>query len=107
MKNVYLILAIIGFIVPNIFAIQETLASGNILLWTDPLATMQGMFANRIASAFVADLLIVVMVFFVWSFYEAKKYQFKNLWVIWILTMLFGLSGTLPLFLYLIENKKE
>lgn len=98
MKNIYLILAVLGFIIPNIFAVQETIASGNILLWTNPMATFQGMFANRIATTFVVDLMIVVLVFFVWSLQESKKYQIKNLWVIWALTMFFGLSGAMPLF---------
>ena len=105
MKKLYLILAIIGFIAPNIFVIQESLATGNILLWLDPAATMSGMFANRIATAFMVDLLIVVIVFFIWSWYEAKKYKIKKVWIIWILTMLFGIAGTFPLFLYLRENK--
>jgi hypothetical protein len=107
MKKIYLILAIIGFIAPNILVVIESVETGNILLWIDPKATVNGMFANRIASAFVIDLLFAVLVFFIWTYYEGKKYQMKNIWVIWVLTMLFGMAGSLPLFLYLKEKRKD
>ena len=107
MKKRYFLLAILGFIVPNIFVIQESIATGNILLWLDPIATFNGMFANRIASAFMTDLLFVVLVFFLWSYHEAQKYQIKNVWLIWLLTMLFGIAGAFPLFLYLREDKRS
>lgn len=100
MKNLYLILTIIGFIGPNIFVAMESIETGNYLLYAHPLATIEGMFANRISTIFIIDLLIAVLVFFVWSYQEAKKYQINNLWIIWALTMLFGLSATFPLFLY-------
>jgi len=107
MKNIYLILAIAGFIAPNIFVAIESVETGNVLLWLDPGATLRGMFGNRISTAFIVDLLVAVFVFFFWTYREAKQYQLKNVWIIWVLTMLFGMAGTLPLFLYLIENKKQ
>ncbi|NJN42345.1 MAG: DUF2834 domain-containing protein [Flammeovirgaceae bacterium] len=42
---------------------------------------------------------------FYWTYNEAKKYQLKNVWQIWVLTLLFGMAGTLPLFLYWREKK--
>jgi hypothetical protein len=107
MKNLYLILALIGFIAPNIYVAMVSIETGNILLWLDPTATLNGMFGNDISTAFILDLLVVVFVFFIWSYYEAKKYTIKNVWIIWVLTMLFGLAGTFPLFLYLREKSKE
>lgn len=77
------------------------------MLWMRPLDTFQAMFANNVSSAFAVDLLLVVVVFMVWSYGVAKKHQLKGLFVIWGLTMLLGLSGTFPLFLYLLERKKE
>jgi hypothetical protein len=106
MKQVYLILAVIGFIAPNIFVYQESVENGNILLWTDPASTIAGMYANTISTAFVVDLLVVVLVFFIWTYFESKKFHMKNTWIIWILTMMFGMAGTFPLFLYLREKKK-
>ena len=100
MQRTYLLLAIAGFIAPNILVAIESYETGNILLWLHPMATVSGMFANRISSAFVIDLLFAVMVFFVWSYSEAKKCEMKNVWKIWLLTLLFGMAGALPLFLY-------
>ena len=107
MKNVYLLLTIIGFVAPNIFVFMVSVDTGNILLWRDIPTTFANMFANDTSSAFMVDLLLVVLVFFIWSYREAKKYKIKNLWFIWLLTMSLGLSGTFPLFLYLREKKRE
>ena len=104
MKNIYLTLAIVGFIAPSILVSIESLETGNILLYTNPLATIEGMFVNRISSIFMIDLLFTVMVFFIWSFSEKKKYDIKNVWIVWLLTMLLGLAGGFPLFLYLKER---
>lgn len=104
MKNLYLILAIIGFIVPNVWVTIESVETGNILLWLDPRATVQGMFENRISTAFIVDLLVVVFVFIIWTYHEAKKFRVKNVWAIWVLTLIFGMAGPFPLFLYLREK---
>lgn len=104
MKNIYLTLAIVGFVAPSILVFIESLETGNILLYTNPLATIEGMFANRISSIFMIDLLFAVMVFFIWSISETKKYDIKNVWIVWLLTMLLGLAGGFPFFLYLKEK---
>lgn len=107
MKNIYLGLTILGFIIPNIFVAIESLESGNILLYANPSATIQGMFANRIATIFSIDLLFAVMVFFIWSNQERKKYKMNHVGWIWALTLLFGLAGGLPMFLYLRSKNDE
>ena len=107
MKNTYLILAIIGFIAPNVLVAVETFETGNALLYLNPLATIEGMFANRISTIFMIDLFFAVMVFFVWTYSESKKHGMKNVAIIWILTMLFGLAGALPFFHYLKERHLE
>lgn len=105
MKNLYLVLTILGFIAPNIFVTMVSIETGNVLLYANPIATVQGMFANHISTAFIVDLLFVVMVFFVWSYIDAKKHGIKHIRIIWILTLLFGIAGTFPLYLYLKERK--
>lgn len=85
MKTIYLILAIAGFIAPNIFVAIESIESGNILLWFDPKATMNGMFANKISTAFIVDLLVAVLVFFIWTYHEATKNKIRNILIIWVL----------------------
>lgn len=107
MKSIYLILAIIGFILPNIFALKVTFETGNILFYTDIPTTFAQMFANDIATAFGIDLLFTVGVFLYWSYQESRKHQIKNVGLVWILTFLFGLAGGFPLFLYWREKAKN
>ena len=104
MRNVYLVLAILGFIAPNILVAIESVETGNILLYASPMSTIEGMFANRISSIFVIDLLFAVLVFFIWSFVDGKRHKLKGVGFIWLLTMLFGLAGGFPLYLYLKET---
>ena len=100
MKNLYLLLAIIGFAIPNYFVLQEGLASGNWLLWADMKLTLSEMFANLTATAFVSDLLFVVLVFFIWAFVDAKQRGARPPWLYFILTMFLGLAGGFPLYLW-------
>lgn len=107
LKNTYLLLSIVGFIAPSILVTIESLETGNILLYTHPLETLRGMFANRIASIFMIDLLFTVMVFFIWSYRDAKKQGVKNIGMVWLLTLLFGLAGGFPLYLYFKEKMNK
>ena len=63
MRTPYLILTVLGFMAPNIFVAIVSVETGNILLYLNPMATIHGMFANNIATAFIVDLLFVVMCF--------------------------------------------
>ena len=105
MKKTYLSLVFIGTILPNIFVFLEGFDSGNYLLYRYPIDTFQAMFGNNISAAFITDLLFIVGLFLVWSFREAKKYQLKNIYWIWLYTFAFGIAGGLPLFLYFRESK--
>lgn len=100
-----MVLSIIGFVLPNIWVIKVTMATGNVLLWLDPLTTFSSMFANDISSAFAIDLLFVVLVFFIWTYVEARKRGIGKIYYVWAATMLFGLAGGFPLFLYLRERR--
>jgi hypothetical protein len=82
----------------------ESIETGNILLYTHPIATVEGMFANRISTIFMIDLLFTVLVFFIWTYVDGKKAGVKNLGLVWVLTMLLGLAGGFPLYLYLKEK---
>ena len=104
-RRVYLVLAVAGFVAPSTIMLPYSVETGNWLYWLDPEATMVGMFANDVASAFVLDLLCAVIVFFVWTWHEARRLGMKHVWVYWVLTMLFGVAGPLPLFLYVREQR--
>ena len=84
--------------------LTESIETGNILLYTNPLATIEGMFANRISTIFMIDLLFAVLVFFIWTYIDGKKYGINRLGLVWLLTLLFGLAGGFPFYLYLKEK---
>lgn len=106
MKTIYLVLSILGFAAPNVLVFIESFETGNIMLYARPLDTFADMFANRISSIFAIDLLIAVLVFFVWTYQDSQRNGQKTPYGIWIATMLLGLSGTFPLYLYLRERAK-
>jgi len=101
MRNKYLTLTIVGTILPNIFVIKETLETGNILLYRYPIDTFNAMFVNNVSSAFITDLLFIVILFLIWSYKDSKKYQLKKLGLIWLYTFAFGIAGGLPLYFYI------
>ena len=104
MKKLYLILTLIGFLLPTFFVIQESVETGNYLLYADPLHTIRSMFANRISTIFSIDLLFAVIVFFIWTFNKSKNGKRSKLWLVWGVTLLFGFASGLPLYLYLAES---
>ena len=103
-KTLYLVLAIIDFLAPTTLVIAESVETGNILLFTNPLATIEAMFANRISTIFMIDLLFAVLVFFIWTYIDGKKHKIKRLGFVWLLTLLLGLAGGFPFYLYLKEK---
>ncbi|MEM6805664.1 MAG: DUF2834 domain-containing protein [Bacteroidota bacterium] len=105
MKRTYLLLSLLGFALPNILVFIESIETGNILLYAHPLITAKAMFANRISSIFMIDLLFTLGIFFFWSFQEAKRNRIEKYWISWICTLLFGLAGGFPLFLYQKEKQ--
>jgi len=107
MKRTYLLLTIIGTILPNIFVALESFNSGNFLLYFKPIDTFNGMFANNISSAFIVDLLFIVVLFLIWTYQESQRYKLKHTYWVWAYTFAFGIAGGLPLFLYLRETNKK
>jgi hypothetical protein len=100
MKNIYLALAIIGFVVPYYFFLQIPTGNG-----FDLPTLIQPMFANNFTSGAAMDLLISVIVFWIFMFVETNRLQMKNSWLYLLATFLVGLSFALPLFLYFRERK--
>ena len=105
MQRVYLALAVVGYVATAIPMIMESMRSGNVLLWTDPQRTISDVLPTLTSTAFALDLLVVVIVALVWITREARRVRVPNVWAFWVLTLLFGLGGTLPLFLYFRERR--
>ena len=107
MQRVYLVLAAIGYLAAGVPMLMESARSGNILFWTDPRRTNAELFVNLTSTAFALDLLAVVLVALIWITREARRLGIPRLWMYWVLTLLFGLGGTLPLFLSVREGRLE
>jgi hypothetical protein len=107
LKRLYTSLVVVGYVSANWFVLQVSIDTGNVLLWTHPLETMAGMFANRIATAFAVDLLITALVACIWFHAEGTRLGMRRVWSYWLLTLAFGLAGTLPLFLLHREQRLE
>ena len=105
MKRLYLALAVLGYIVPNWFVVSVSARTGNLLLWTKPLETMAGMFANQISTAFALDVLLAALAACIWFYAEGRRLGMRRIPMYWLLTLAFGLAGTLPLFLYHRESR--
>jgi uncharacterized protein DUF2834 len=101
-KNIYLILAILGFVAPYYFFLQLPGENGfNMAL------LIQQISASSILSGTVMDLMISVIVFWTYMFAEANRLQMKNVWLYVLATLTVGLSFALPLFLYFRERTLE
>ncbi len=99
MKKFYLILSIIGGIVPYIFFIQYFQTEGANLI-----AFFAAVFVNGAAGGFGADLLISSFVFWVFMFVQAKKQNNPKPYLFIVLNLLIGLSCALPAYLYAREK---
>ena len=107
MARVYLGLAVVGYLVPNVFTLIESVQTGNILFWTDPARTISELFVNRTSTAFGLDLLGAALVALIWMTQESRRLGIGRVWRFWVLALLFGLAGTLPLFLFFRESRMQ
>lgn len=101
-KNIYLLLAIIGFIAPYYFFVQ--VPPENLL---DLPVLIQPLFASNFMKGVAMDLTVSVIVFWTYVFIESGKLQMKSPWLYLLATLLVGLSFALPLFLYFRERQLE
>ena len=95
MKNIYLLLAVVGAVVPCIFFGEFIFNEG-----VNLSGFVRQLFVNSPASGFTADLLITSTAFWIWSLVEARKLEMKHWWCYVVLNLAVGLSCAFPLFLY-------
>lgn len=97
MKTIYLLLAIVGTVVPYLFFFQFFAEFGINLP-----AFIVGLFANGAAGGFSADLLITSLVFWLYL-YEQRE---SKLWMYVLLNLTIGMSCAVPLYLYLTADRR-
>lgn len=93
---VWLVAAVIGTFVPWFYFGRFFASEGfNLSLFIEQL------FATDPASGFVADVLISIGVFWVWSFVDSRRNDVSQWWLVIPAGVAVGLSLALPLYLYL------
>lgn len=95
MKRLYLILAIVGGILPYIFFGQYFLTSG-----LDLIGFVSSVFVNPPVIGFTVDLLLSSFVFWLWMFQERRHKNGPNPLLFILLNLLIGLSCAFPAYLY-------
>ena len=106
LEALYLSLAVAGFLLPGVPMVAESVDTGNVLFWTQPARTLAELFVNRTSTAFALDLAGAVLTASVWMGVEGRRAGIRGLWRFYVLLALFGLGGTLPLFLWARERRR-
>ncbi|MGD1889550.1 MAG: DUF2834 domain-containing protein [Cyclobacteriaceae bacterium] len=99
-KNAYLIVAILGTVLPYYELFQFIGEEG----WS-VVGFGEALFVNHASSMGAIDLLISSLVFLIFVEYEGRKLGMRHRWVYIVVNLLIGLSAGLPLFLYVRERQ--
>lgn len=97
--TVYLVLAILGAVIPVVFFLSFAMAEGINLI-----GFVKALFVNGAAGGFTADLLISSFAFWVYMF--SKKNDGPKPLVFILLNCCIGLSCALPAYLWMAEKKQ-
>jgi hypothetical protein len=99
MKRIYLILAIVGAILPYIFFFQFMTSE------SAPLGSfLAALFVNGAAAGFTVDLLVTSLVFWLWMA-KRRSGGGPNPFPFILLNLAIGLSCALPAYLYFSESR--
>jgi len=96
---IYLILAIVGAVVPYLFFIQHFGAAGFGLI-----DFISALFVNSATSGFTSDLVISSLVFWIFMYQRRSSGKGPNPAFFILLNLAIGLSCALPAYLYVTAN---
>ncbi len=100
-KNIYIFLTAFGLTFPYYFIFKFFAANQG-----TPIPAILQLFETNMSAAFNADLLVSILVFWVFVYMESKRIDLKNWWLFLPATLI-GLSFAFPLFLYFRESHLE
>jgi hypothetical protein len=100
MKRIYLVLAIVGAILPYVFFFQHFSNEGVSLS-----GFVSAIFANPAAGGFTADLLFTSFVFWLFMFHQRSRGRGPRPALFIVLNLLIGLSCALPAYFYAREHE--
>ena len=101
LKTFYLVLAIVGAIVPLAF-FAEFFGAGQ---GSGQVDFISALFVNGAAGGFSADLLISSFVF--WGYMWSKRADGPNMWPFVALNLFIGLSCAFPAYLYIFTRQRS
>ena len=101
MKTVYLVLAILGAVLPYIFFVQHFSAEGASLS-----RFLSALFVNPAAGGFTIDLFFTSAVFWVFMFQQRSRKKGPHPLPFILLNVFIGVSCALPGYLYARERKE-
>lgn len=102
LKTIYLLLAIVGALLPFMFFTQHFESNG--IAMPEFVAAA---FANPVAGGFTSDLLISSVVFWVLMFSRRRAGQGPGPFLFIAVNILIGLSCALPAYLYVCEKHAD
>ena len=99
-RHVYLAMAVIGTLLP-------WLLFGSFFAQHGPDAPLflRALFANGAAGGFAVDVLLSMLVFWLWSWRDAACHGVARWWLVLPAGCLVGLSLAMPLYFYLRERE--
>lgn len=100
-KNAYIVLCLLGVIIPYAFFVPFVVENG-----LDLRLFAQEMFATQVASFSSADVLISSLALWAFIFFELRVHPVKYWWLAILANLIVGVSLALPLFLLLRESSK-
>ena len=100
MKPIYLVLAIVGAILPFSQFVPWLSEHG-----PDAQAFVLELFSTRIGAFFGLDVIVSAVALVVFIHFEGRRSNVNHLWAPVAATCLIGVSCGLPLFLYLRERR--
>lgn len=102
LKHVYLLLFVIGTLLPATHAVLFMMENG----FDIPLLFRQ-LFSTRAGTFFGLDVMISTVVLWVLCFTDGRMAGVKYLWAPVVASLLVGVSSGLPLYLFLREGQLE
>lgn len=98
---IYAVCAVIGVSVTWYFNVQAMTADPDFSFVT----FISDNYVNPSSASITNDIAVVGLVFFLWSFFEARQLGMKHWWVYVPLTLVVALAFAYPLFLLMRERK--
>ncbi|MFN6473296.1 MAG: DUF2834 domain-containing protein [Nostoc sp. SerVER01] len=102
LKTIYLLLCILGLVLPYSQFVPFLLEHG-----LDIKLFFEQLFANKISGFFGMDLIVSSLVFWTFVFTEGTRLKMQNLWIYVGCNLLVGVSLGLPLFLFMRQRQLE